>query len=172
MAWAAGGALLTASAGLLSWVGPPASTHEAPAVRLTSPAPPAAAPSGRVTTRIVTVEPLPTQRAVAVYGQIVNDTADTLDPTRLVVELRANGQRQRLRTVWCCDALTPEQAAPAAQDPRHPHYAHTRDPATLTRVEPGVIQDFTVVFPSVPPALLEQPLEATVERVVAPQAGG
>jgi hypothetical protein len=171
--WAAlgaGGALLVAAGGLLPWVASRAPEPPARSVRLTSPAPPAPAPSGQVTTRIVTVEPLPAQRAVVVYGQIVNDTVDTLPPMRLRVELRANGARQRLRTVWCCDALTPEQAATATRDARHPHYAHAREPGTLIRAEPGVIQDFTVVFPSVPPALAGQTLEATVERVVA--AGG
>lgn len=164
---AAAVALLAAAAGVALWRTPP----PRPAVaRAPTPSPSPVAPPGEVTTRVITVDTVPERRAVIVYGQVVNDTSAPLEPMRLQVELQIAGRRQRLRTVWCCDALSSEQAGPVANDPRHPHYAHDRDPTTLTRVGPGVIQDFTVVFPSVPAALLEEELEATVERVVV--AGG
>lgn len=170
---AAAGALavagIVAAAVLLSRSSP---TPALPARELARPTAAATAPAeravpGAVTARIVNILPLPDRRAVVVQGQILNGTEAALDPLRVQLTLLIEGRPKRMRTVWCCDDLDLAEAAAVANAPGHLHYSPDRDAATLSRVVAGGIQDFTVVFPSVPDDLLEAELDGRVELLPA-----
>jgi hypothetical protein len=113
------------------------------------------------------IEPLPERHAALVQGQVFNGTDAVQGAIRLEVTLQVDGIPKRRREVWCCAALDRAAALQAANDPRHPHFARDRDPASATPLDPGELRAFSVVFPALGDDLLPTPDHKRVLTAVA-----